>query len=90
MLADRISVGTTLTRGDYNRGWNQVLLLASDVAALAADSTDAGSTSGVTIPATTSGASFRYPPVPFIVDLMHFPGRLMPADSSEASAYMKI
>ena len=92
VLADRISVGATLTRGDYNRGWNTVLLLASDVAA-SDPASDAASTSGVpasVTAASTMAAAARFPPVPFVVDLMHFPGRLMAADSSEASAYMKI
>ena len=93
VLADRISVGATLTRGDYNRGWNTVLLLASDVAAFDPAS-DAASTSGVpasvTAASTAAAAGARFPPIPFVVDLMHFPGRLMAADSSEASAYMKI
>ena len=90
MLADRISVGTTFTRGDYNRGWNQVLLLASDVAALESSDAASSTAGGATTMMTATTMAMRYPPLPYIIDLMHYPGRLMPADSSEASAYMKI
>ncbi|KAK7097085.1 armadillo repeat-containing protein 3-like isoform X2 [Littorina saxatilis] len=67
-LADRLSIGCTLTRGQYNRAWNEVLV--------AEENEEAGAP--------------KYPPSPFIVDLIHEPGRLLPVDSHEAVAYQKI
>ncbi|KAL8577393.1 hypothetical protein ACOMHN_060215 [Nucella lapillus] len=67
-LADRLSIGCTLTRGQYNRAWNQVMLTEEE------DTPD--------VP--------KYPPRPFIVDLMCEPGRLLSQDSQDYVAYQKI
>ncbi|CAF0914736.1 unnamed protein product [Rotaria sordida] len=61
-LADRLGIPCTLTRGNYNRAWNEVIL---------------GESSG----------SVRYPAKTWIVDLLHEPGRLILANSSDARIY---
>lgn len=61
-LADRLGIPCTLTRGNYNRAWNEVLL---------------GESTG----------SIRYPAKTWIVDLLHEPGQLILANSSEARIY---
>ncbi|XP_071087902.1 armadillo repeat-containing protein 3-like isoform X2 [Haliotis cracherodii] len=67
-LADRIAVGCSLTRGEYNRAWNEVMLPEEDEVAGAA----------------------RYPPKPYIVDLIHKPGKLLPVNTPEAVSYQKL
>lgn len=67
-LADRLSIGCTLSRGQYNRAWNEVMVADDD-----------DEVTGV-----------KFPPKPYIVDLIHEPGRLLPLDSREAVAYQKI
>ncbi|XP_067661533.1 armadillo repeat-containing protein 3-like [Haliotis asinina] len=67
-LADRIAVGCSLTRGEYNRAWNEVMLPQEDEVA--------------------GGA--RYPPKPYIVDLIHEPGKLLPVNTPEAVSYQKL
>ncbi|CAF3201262.1 unnamed protein product [Rotaria socialis] len=61
-LADRIGIPCTLTRGNYNRAWNEVVV---------------GESSG----------GVRYPAKTWIVDLLHEPGRLILANSSDARSY---
>ncbi|CAF0826069.1 unnamed protein product [Rotaria sordida] len=61
-LADRLGIPCTLTRGNYNRAWNEVIL---------------GESSG----------SVRYPAKTWIVDILHEPGRLILANSSDARIY---
>ncbi|CAF0918989.1 unnamed protein product [Rotaria sp. Silwood1] len=61
-LADRLGIPCTLTRGNYNRAWNEVIL---------------GQSSG----------AVRYPAKTWIVDLLHEPGRLLLANSSDARIY---
>ncbi|XP_076467502.1 armadillo repeat-containing protein 3-like isoform X2 [Babylonia areolata] len=67
-LADRLSVSCTLTRGQYNRAWNEVMVTEQE---------------------PEPGAP-KYPPKPFIVDLIHEPGKLLSLDSQESVAYQKI
>ncbi|XP_021356632.1 armadillo repeat-containing protein 3-like isoform X1 [Mizuhopecten yessoensis] len=67
-LADQIAVPCTLTRGEYNRAWNEIMLPDSD---------------------PTPGAP-KFPPLAYIVDLIHDPGHLMKSDSPEAITYRKL
>lgn len=68
VLADRIGLSCTLTRGEYNRAWNEILLT---------DDND-----NPELP--------RFPPKPYIVDLIHKPGDLLLSGSPEAINYQKI
>ncbi|XP_076446526.1 armadillo repeat-containing protein 3-like isoform X2 [Babylonia areolata] len=66
-LADRLSIGCTLTRGQYNRAWNEVMISEDE-----------------------NNADAKFPPQPFIVDLIHEPGNLLAQDTADYVAYQKI
>ncbi|CAL1539085.1 unnamed protein product [Lymnaea stagnalis] len=85
-LADRIAIPCSLTRGEYNRAWNEVLLpdVDEDIPSTFLSSRISVTNIGQK-PVTP-----KFPPKRFIVDLIHEPGRLLAPDTHAAINYMKL
>ncbi|GFR96246.1 armadillo repeat-containing protein 3 [Elysia marginata] len=94
VLADRIALPCSLTRGEYNRAWNEVLLPDDESDRQAnpysfQNTLDAAHGSAMPYSPNKPTAP-KFPPKKYLVDLVHEPGVLLTPDTQAAVSYMKL